>query len=394
MFLSVKPGVFSVSLRKDEVITYDAEGRLIYAFINQKGYRRGLDNTFLEKSHTPGVPHIQRRFLEEYEKRQLIETLRSKVKTDLLKGLSSGDLHITYDLEYRGNGIRDLIERVINTDYDKLVEDSKRFYKVYTSIGILPPDQYLALVIQVTHGCHWNKCIFCDFYEKITFRIKTEEELHNHIRRVLEFMGRALPLRRRVFLSDANALVIPETQALNLLDLLNKELRPYHPTFIGYYSFVDAFTGVRRDSEFWSDAKIRGLKRIYVGLESGNAELIGQLKKPGGPDEVFQLINNAKTSGLSVGVIVMVGVGGKKYRDVHFRDTVKFIKNLPLSPEDIVYLSRFRIPARKSYLNWLNERRISPMTDQEIEIEMRRFREALKDCHFRVSNYSIEEFIY
>lgn len=394
MFMSIKPGAFSISLSHNEVVTYDAEGRLIYAYVDNRGYRRGLDNTVLEKFHTSGTPYIRRRFLNENEKRQLIETLRKRMETHILPELSGGSVKVFCDTSYDGDDVSKLVERVIETDYEKLVQDGKRFYEIYTPIGILPPDQYLALVVQVTHGCNWNKCIFCDFYERIKFRIKPEEELKNHIRAVLSFIGKALPLRRRVFLSDANALVIPETSALNVLDLLNEELRSYHPAFMGYYSFVDAFTGTRKSKEFWHEAKVKGLKRIYIGLETGNAELIEHLNKPGGPDEVFKLVSNAKSAGLSVGIIVMVGIGGDKYRYVHFRDTVKFIKNLPLGPEDIVYLSRFRIPERESYSEWQRERGVNPLAALEIENEMIRFRGALHGYPFRVTNYSIEEFIY
>ena len=47
------------------------------------------------------------------------------------------------------------------------------------TIPILPPDQYLALVVQATEGCSWNKCTFCAFYKDRPFHIKHEAELRS-----------------------------------------------------------------------------------------------------------------------------------------------------------------------------------------------------------------------
>jgi len=36
-------------------------------------------------------------------------------------------------------------------------------------VGILPPDQYMAVVLQAAEGCAFNTCTFCDFYRDRSF---------------------------------------------------------------------------------------------------------------------------------------------------------------------------------------------------------------------------------
>ena len=48
-------------------------------------------------------------------------------------------------------------------------------------VGILPPDQYLSLVVRVTEGCSWNACTFCSLYRNVPFRAKSPGELRAHL---------------------------------------------------------------------------------------------------------------------------------------------------------------------------------------------------------------------
>ena len=100
--------------------------------------------------------------------------------------------------------------------YAALDEDAARFRSIYTPVAILPPDQYLAVVVQATEGCSWNRCTFCDFYRQQPFRIKGDGEFRSHVGDVVSFFGTAIGLRRSIFLADANALVIAQDRLLRL----------------------------------------------------------------------------------------------------------------------------------------------------------------------------------
>ena len=49
----------------------------------------------------------------------------------------------------------------------------------------------------------------------------------------------------------------------------------------GIYAFLDGFSGEKKSREDYAQLARLGLKRVYIGLESGDPELLRLLKKPG-----------------------------------------------------------------------------------------------------------------
>ena len=122
--------------------------------------------------------------------------------------------------------------------------DAGRFGLVFGRVGILPPDQYLSLVVQATEGCSFNTCTFCDLYHE-GYRVKTPEEFRQHVER----RARATSARRRrcgragIFLGAANALAVPMARLLPIFETLLEELDAARR---GVCAFVDGFTGARK----------------------------------------------------------------------------------------------------------------------------------------------------
>ncbi len=68
-----------------------------------------------------------------------------------------------------------------------------------------PPSEARSLIFQVTNGCSWNRCTYCEMYTDIQkkFRPRAEAEVLAEIRACA---GQGLE-PRRVFLADGDALV-------------------------------------------------------------------------------------------------------------------------------------------------------------------------------------------
>ncbi|MCK5881969.1 MAG: radical SAM protein, partial [Sinobacterium sp.] len=49
-----------------------------------------------------------------------------------------------------------------------------------------PPSEWQSLIIQVTIGCSWNNCTFCDMYtdEQKRFKTKSIDEIDAELKRV------------------------------------------------------------------------------------------------------------------------------------------------------------------------------------------------------------------
>ena len=58
----------------------------------------------------------------------------------------------------------------------------QRYRELWEPMGILPPDQYGALVINITRGCSYNRCRFCKFYKDESFRAFSGEEIAAQMR--------------------------------------------------------------------------------------------------------------------------------------------------------------------------------------------------------------------
>jgi radical SAM superfamily enzyme YgiQ (UPF0313 family) len=217
-----------------------------------------------------------------------------------------------------------------------LREDSVRFLAASGPVGILPPDQYLSLVVRVTEGCSWNACTFCSLYRDVPFRWKSPDELRVHVAALGEYFGPSIALRRSVFLGDANALCLAHDRLFPLLEIVSTRF-PAAPL----YSFLDAWTGQRKRPSEWREYEALGLRRVYVGLETGDPGLLEWLEKPGSPRDAVDLVGALHEAGIAAGVIVLLGAGGERFAAAHAARTAEVLTQMRLGPGDLVYFSEY-----------------------------------------------------
>ncbi|HEY8496839.1 MAG TPA: hypothetical protein VIK98_07420, partial [Limnochordales bacterium] len=62
-------------------------------------------------------------------------------------------------VSYASGEVRERLEtEILRWTPERLLAEEERFRRVYVPISILPPDQYLSIVLQATEGCTWNRC--------------------------------------------------------------------------------------------------------------------------------------------------------------------------------------------------------------------------------------------
>ena len=229
--LSLKDSSLSVAINGDHIIVCDRAGRLYSVYRAGVHHRRSLNGSILQKWTTD---ERQRRWLDQPEADQLIDNTADCFR-QLHAALRAPDWEWVTPPE-RFSALDDLlhvIDRAAQFDSATAQSDAARFAEVYSAnsarsagsnpIGILPPDQYLALVLQATTGCSFNTCTFCDLYQQ-PFHIKTPAEFRQHLRDVRDYLGDSLLLRQRsIFLGAANALAIPLPRLLPLFEIIADE---------------------------------------------------------------------------------------------------------------------------------------------------------------------------
>lgn len=392
--ISFKPSCLTFSIQGkggSQVVSYDYTGRLWTGMLDSVSYRRGLDGKIVAKWQTSGGGR-GRRWLNPGEAEQVEDEFRSLV-TGLYEAIRSGEAALDLPLTQFETGA---IERIIAFDRRCSNADAARYHQVYKPVGILPPDQYMAVVLQATEGCSFNTCTFCQFYRDRPFRIKRPDEFLAHAQAVKDYLAEGLDLRRTIFLGDANALITPMPLLLPLFETVHKV---YDVEKLGgIYAFQDGFSGAKKSTQDYRLLVERGLKRAYIGLESGSTELLQFLKKPGVPADALQTVRSLKEAGASVGVIVLLGAGGKKYARGHVKDTIRLLNQMPFDLDDIIYFSELIEDEGLPYLQNAFQARLQPLSPEERLAQAGQIEEGLRFSLEggtpHISRYDIREFVY
>ncbi len=326
-----RAGALTLLTPEGGLFTADGEGRLLFS--SQGGWflARGLDGRALakrwkgrEREVRPLGPSeagdVLRRYQEEASR------LRRTFGPEAV--LFSEDIPL--------GEVAGWLERAAAFDHG---EDARRFKAVYRPVGILPPDQYGTVVLQTTEGCAWNRCVFCDFYRGQPFRAKSAREFAGHAAAVKTFFGRGLSARSSLFLGEANALAVPAGQLAEGMSIAQKALVPRMGPFRGFFAFAEPHEARVVSPEDFRVLAGAGLRRLYYGLETGHPMLRRALRKPGDMEGECRSIRAAKSAGISIGLIVLLGAGGREGETAHVAGTASLIERLPLDGKDIVYFS-------------------------------------------------------
>ncbi|CAG0929574.1 hypothetical protein TFLX_01372 [Thermoflexales bacterium] len=405
--LSLKDSSLSVAINGDYILVCDLAGRLYSVYQAGRHQRRSLSGQVLQK-WTPPVgttTERQRRWFTQAEVDLLLDEaarhfrqLHAALPTPAWEWVTPPDRASALD------ELLHVIERAGRFDSGRARADAARFAKVYSPIGILPPDQYLALVLQATTGCSFNTCTFCDLYHQ-PFRVKTPAEFRRHLHEVREYLGASILLRQRsIFLGAANALAIPLPRLLPLLEIIQEELRPSpqplslegRGTRSGgeVYAFLDAFTGTRKSVENYRALAERGLRRVYIGLESGHDPLLEFVRKPGHARDAIETVQAIKAAGINIGLIVLIGLGGERFAAGHAADTIAVLNQLHLDTGDLLYFSDLVEEPGAPYPVLAAQLGIRALTAPERAAQRNTLRSGLRPSGVKISNYDVREFVY
>ncbi len=353
---------------------YDRTGKFLSVSHQGWAVRRGLNHRMVEStaSGEKGTMFREYRELTEVDKRAVIEEGRllcaeltvvpnrlpgSSTQTAAQTAASARSMSAEQGLHpkqvsHADGDVHTDLQRILSWSERDLACDEEAFNAVYKPVSILPPDQYQALVVQISQGCSYNRCTFCDFYQGRPFHILSMAEFEAHLRAIRRFFGERLQDRTGIFLADGNALIVPYERLATMIERIRAEL-PEVQYGHQMSTFMDTFNLDRKSVDQLTTLRKMGLQTVYVGLESGSARVRRFLNKPGTPDEAIEAINLLKQAGYRVGVIVLLGVGGISFAEEHEQMTIQSLREIPFTQGDIIYLSPFVEPHNRAYFERL-----------------------------------------
>lgn len=195
------------------------------------------------------------------------------------------------------------------------------FYPInYDEPLFRPPSEAYSLIFQATLGCSWNQCAFCEMYSSKKFKARSEEQLFEEIDSVKTQMSDA----RKVFLADGNAFVL----SFNRLDRILQKLNDSFPKLnrVSAYALPKDIIS-KTDDELKSLAD-SGLKLLYVGIESGDDELLHRIHKNETFESTSKALVKARKAGIKLSVMILNGLGGKQYSKQHALNSAKLINEI------------------------------------------------------------------
>jgi radical SAM superfamily enzyme YgiQ (UPF0313 family) len=204
----------------------------------------------------------------------------------------------------------------------------------YEGMIFRPPSEADSLILQVTVGCSYNRCTFCGAYQGKSFRVKAFDEVMEDIDEVSAY-GASIP---RVFLADGDALTIPQEQLVNILSTLKTKVRGLER--VGIYA--NARDILKKSVDELKELKALNLGIIYLGLESGNPEVLRRIKKNATVDQMIRAAKRVKESGILLSVTVLLGIGGVELSQAHAEDTGKVLSQM--DPDFVGALSLMVVP--------------------------------------------------
>ena len=196
-----------------------------------------------------------------------------------------------------------------------------------------PPSEANSLILQVTVGCSYNRCTFCHSFQGKEFRIKSFEEIKEDIDEISVYSP--IP---RIFLADGDALIIPQNDLVRILSYLKLKIRRLER--IGIYA--NAVDVLKKSPDELRELKSLGLGIIYLGLESGNAEVLKRIRKNATAEQMVRAAKRVKESGILLSVTVLLGIGGVEMSLAHAEDTGSVLSEM--DPEYVGALSLMIVP--------------------------------------------------
>lgn len=185
-----------------------------------------------------------------------------------------------------------------------------------------PPGEWKSYLLQCTIGCSHNKCTFCGMYKEKKFRLRPVEEILEDIDMARAYYG---PNLHRVFLMDGDAIVIP-TQ--NLLKILHKLYETF-PKLEKVTVYAGPKSTLSKSPEELRALHEAGLSRAYLGVESGNQDVLDFIHKGCTTQEMLQAGKNLVEAGIDLWVTVILGMtGAGDGWEQHILDTAAMINEM------------------------------------------------------------------
>jgi radical SAM superfamily enzyme YgiQ (UPF0313 family) len=204
-------------------------------------------------------------------------------------------------------------------------EQRRRSEMYYAEPVYRPPSEAYSLLVQATVGCSSaaaGRCYFCNstvFDRTIPekkFRVRPTDEILEDI----EIGGREYEKGvDKIFLLDSNAMIIKTPELLRIV----KKCYETFPNLKQVSCYACCEDILRKTDEELLELRKTGLSLVFVGLESGDQEVLDLINKGVTVENQIEAVVKANRAGIQTSVTVILGLGGKRLSLQHAINTGK-----------------------------------------------------------------------
>jgi radical SAM superfamily enzyme YgiQ (UPF0313 family) len=200
---------------------------------------------------------------------------------------------------------------------------------------IRPPSERLSYFLPLTSGCSNATCIFCNYYSS-KLRIRPLKEVKEEIDALSLFLKSDISLPnipwivreiasewdgKGVFLQDGDALVYPYDDLVEALTYLNRKI----PSIQRIASYATAADILRRTPDELAALKKLKLGIVYIGLESGDDDVLKHIDKGTDSKGMIEAARRAKAAGILTSITVILGIAGVEGSEKHALATARVL---------------------------------------------------------------------
>ena len=268
---------------------------------------------------------------------------------------------------------------------------------------IRPPSEANSLLLQVTRGCTWNRCKFCQLYRHTQFKAYSADSIKADIDNMVILADRVNSHKtadggwdidslnfelgsiqsdeerqsyymianwlvnggKNVFLQDGNTTVL---RGGRLSDVL-RYLKGAFPQIERITSYGRAENLSKTTAEEFAELKDAGLDRIHSGFETGSDAVLRLVNKGVTQAQEITAGRNVKAGGIELSIYFMAGVGGHDLTKDNAEGTAYVINEV--DPDFVRVRTAEYKPGTEIYDDW-KAGLIVPCTDEEKLLEIRR----------------------